>query len=68
MIKPIQRVIRKPSYRYDFAVLAPPERPELFFMNMKVYEVLPLQDGADEASRSILIWRAVHRAKKFRKP
>jgi len=42
MIKPIQRVIRKPSYRYDFAVLAPPERPELFFMNMKVYEVLPL--------------------------
>ena len=67
MIKPIQRIIRKPSYRHDFAVLAPPERPELFFMNMKVYEVLPQQGGDDESARSILIWRAVHRAKGVRK-
>jgi len=68
MIEPVQRVIRKPSYRYDFAVLAPPERPDLFFMNMRVYELLPVQDCVDETSKSILIWRAVHRTSRPRRP
>lgn len=68
MLKPTHRVIRKPSYRNDFAVLAPPTRPDVFFMNMRVYELLPVQDGIEEPSKSILIWRAVHRTRRSLKP
>ncbi|MBM4148200.1 MAG: hypothetical protein FJ224_04075 [Lentisphaerae bacterium] len=50
------------THTSDCTVLKSKSMPALFYMNMKVYEVTPLEpnDRSDAAEHAMSIWCAVH--------
>ncbi len=59
--------MRRPSYEPLFSVLVPKSRKDLFFLNMRVYEILPCASGQSKGQDGepvSVVWCAVHDEKR----
>ena len=49
-----------PGFKSLFSVILPRDRHDLFYLNMRVYHLVPPEERQDEDGSPMLIWCAVY--------
>ena len=49
-----------PEYNTLFSIILPKDREDLFYLNMRVFHLVPPEKGKDEDGSPMLIWCAVY--------